>query len=380
MTAPEQPPYSTRLSRRDFLRSAALGGAGLLGASLLACGDDNSAPPTTPIATDIATPVGNATISAPNMTWQKLAPAGPLPPARFDHTLVNDGTRLYLFGGRGPDAMRDLWIYDIQANEWSPVQPEQSFDPPRARFGHNAIWDPQRSVMVLFGGQDGNTFYNDLWEYDPVANRWNVPMAGVDIVSQPSQRYGAAACYDDAGHLLITHGFTSTGRFDDIWQLDLASSTWTDISPAAGEKRPTKRCLIDGVWETHKRRFLIYGGQSNEAPFLDDLWGWSPEIVDWAQIAREPRPSARNMYAMVYDTSRTAALLFGGRTADGPVGDTWIFNSDGETWSQAAPQGEAISARYGHDAAIAPDGAIYVFGGTDGTATLDDLWRLDFAS
>ncbi len=362
---------STRLSRRDFLRSAALGGAGLFGASLFGCSSDHGSSPASgsPTAEASATAGGQATISAPNMSWSQLAPAGALPPARYDHTLVTDGTKLYLFGGRGPQPMNDLWLYDIAAKRWS----ESTASGPNARFGHNAVWDATRNKMVVFGGQAGSTFFDDVWEFDPAQGTWSPVSQGVG----PAARYGAAACLDDAGHMLITHGFTSSGRFDDTWQFDLASAAWTDISPAAGEKRPTKRCLIDGAWDTRKRRFLIYGGQSNEAPFLDDLWGWAPEIVDWAQIAREPHPSARNMYAMVYDTSRTAALLAGGRTADGPVNDTWIFHADGETWSQAAPQGELITARYGHDAAITPDGSIFVFGGTDGTANLNDLWRLE---
>ncbi len=362
-------PLLQKLSRRDFLRSAALGGAGLVGASLLGCGNNNGSPKNTPIATVFATPGGNATISAPNMTWSRLAPAGALPPARHDHSLVTDGSALYLFGGRNPEPLADLWRYDIASNTWEEINAPG----PAARFGHNAICD--RSRVLVFGGQAGSEFFNDLWELGLDTGHWQQLSA-----NGPAARYGAAACLDDAGHMLITHGFTSTGRFDDTWQFDLASAAWTDISPAVGEKRPTKRCLIDGAWDTRKRRFLIYGGQSNEAPFLDDLWGWAPEIVDWGQIAREPHPSARNMYAMVYDTSRTAALLVGGRTADGPVNDTWIFHADGETWSQAAPQGELITARYGHDAAIAPDGSTFVFGGTDGTTNLNDLWRLDFVS
>ena len=175
--------------------------------------------------------------------------------------------------------------------------------------------------------------------------------------------------------MLITHGFTNDGRFDDTWQFDLATSAWTDIS-GAPDDRPTPRCLIDGVWDQRKRRFSIYGGQSNEEPFLDDLWGWSPEI-GWQQIPRAPRPSARNMYAMVHDLDRTAVYLVGGRTADGPVGDTWVFYSDGENWAQASPAGEPLTARYGHDVAIGTDRAVHLFGGTDDGTIFDDLWRLD---
>jgi hypothetical protein len=377
MTAPEQRPHIVRLSRRDFLRSAALGGAGLFGASLLACSDNGDGGPSSPTAEASATAGGKATASAPNMTWTALTPSGPQPDARTEHSLVTDGTRLFLFGGRGQEPMNDLWTYDIAANAWTQLSAP---DGPRPLFGHNAIWDTTRSKLVVFGGQNGSTFYNDLWEFDPMTNQWLDPFATAHVGLQPAARYGAAACLDDAGHMLITHGQTPSGRVDDTWQFDLASPAWANISPAAGDKRPTKRALIDGVWDTRKRRLLIYGGQSDDAPYLDDLWGWIPEIADWQQIAREPRPSARAMYSNVYDDAQTAAYLFGGRTSDGPVNDTWVYFADGENWIQGTPTGQVPNARYGHDAAIAPGGSIFIFGGTDGTATFDDLWRLEIGS
>jgi N-acetylneuraminic acid mutarotase len=366
------------LSRRSFLRGALFGGAGLLGASVLGCGDDGGDTAETATApAPTATVLENVTISAPDMSWQQLAPSGETPAARYDHTLVSDGAKLYLFGGRGPEPVNDLWTYDLATGAWAQLNAQGA---PAARFGHNAIWDSQRNVMVVFGGQaDASEFFSDLWEFAPATNTWLDVLAGADPVALPNPRYGAAACLDDSGHMLITHGFTSEGRFDDTWQYDLAGQTfWTDLSGPEAE-RPLRRCLIDGIWDQRKRRFLIYGGQSNEAPFMDDCWGWSPEI-GWQQIARVPSPSARNMYTMVYDEARTVALLIGGQTESGPVNDIWVFHADGESWSQGAPQGEAFPARYGHDAAITPDGTIYVFGGNDGATPLSDLWVLERGS
>jgi hypothetical protein len=79
---------------------------------------------------------------------------------------------------------------------------------------------------------------------------------------------------------------------------------------------------------------------------------------------------------MVYDDPRTQALIIGGRSGDGPTNDVWIFHSVGESWTQAFPEGEAPSPRYGHDAVVLPDDRILVFGGTDGGSELNDLWEL----
>jgi hypothetical protein len=362
-----------RLSRRDFLRGAAIGGGALFGASILGCGDDDGGTPSATLEpTPFATVGGQATQSAPGMQWTRISPAGAQPPPRYDHTLVTDGAKLYLFGGRSPEPFADLWSYDVAAAAWTQLAPARG---PIARFGHNAAWDAPHSRMIVFGGQNGDDFYNDISEFDPASGAWNDPLAGADPVSLPAPRYGAAACLDDAGHLLVTHGFTATGRFDDTWQYDLASPGWTNITP--NDTLPVKRCLIDAVWDMRKQRLLIYGGQSNEAPYMDDLWGFSPEFSGWQRIERLPRPSPRNMYALVYDTTRSAATLIGGRTEDGQASDAWVFNADGETWTEADPQGGPLPARYGHDACIARDGSIYLFGGTDGSTTYNDLWRLE---
>jgi N-acetylneuraminic acid mutarotase len=359
------PPFeATPLSRRAFLRGAALGGAGLIGASVLGCGSDEggSSATATPVLDASPTPGGQSTTTAPSLQWTRVPVSGSLPPPRYDHTIVTDGTKIYLFGGRSPEPRDDLWAFDIAAGSWTELSPAQQ---PVARFGHNAVWDPSRSRVVIFGGQAGANFFNDIWEYDPAVNAWSDPTAGVDLAVAPAARYGAASCLDGSGHLLVSHGFTSEGRFDDT----------TEVSPSTD--RPTPRCLIDGVWDTRKERLMIFGGQSNDAPYMDDLWGWST-VTDWQRIARAPSPSARNLYAFVYDATLQQAFLIGGQSADGPLGDTWAFHSDGETWTQTDVDGRTrLPARYSHDACVTPEGGVYVFGGTDDSTTYSDLWQLE---
>ena len=58
----------------------------------------------------------------------------------------------------------------------------------------------------------------------------------------PANRYGSCAGYDPIrNRVLVSHGFTDFGRFDDTWAYSLADGTWTDISPEG--ERPIERCL-----------------------------------------------------------------------------------------------------------------------------------------
>ena len=122
----------------------------------------------------------------------------------------------------------------------------------------------------------------------------------------------------------------------------------------------------------------MFGGQTDGQPFLGDLWALDPEAGSWTEITSEPRPSPRNFYAMA-ETDPGRIVLFGGNTDDGPgpVNDLWFFDCATDTWTLAQPEGEAPSARYGHDAVwMAESRRFIVFGGHDTTGDLNDLWEL----
>ena len=67
---------------------------------------------------------------------------------------------MVLFGGSlDKKVFDDTWTYDGQA--WGQVV--TTAQPPQ-RSGHNMFYDPTRGRVMLFGGLDVLTFYNDMWE------------------------------------------------------------------------------------------------------------------------------------------------------------------------------------------------------------------------
>src|SRR3990172_5203051 len=314
-----------RLSRRRLLRGAWVGGSGLLAAYVVGCGDgdgdgalESASPTATAEQTDVATPIPEAT--APNiLRWGELDPSGERPPARHDHSLVTDGRSLFLFGGRsGDEELGDLWSFDTEAGTWNELS---SVGGPAARFGHNAVFDQARGRMLVFGGQAGGAFFNDFWGISPADGNW----ANITELSPllPSKRYGAAGALDPAGRFVVTHGFTDTGRFNDTWSFALEGAAWTEV-------------------ET------------------------------------EPRPSPRNLYAIVHTGSLN--MLFGGNTEGGPRNDLWWLLPGG-VWAEIPVQGEGPSPRFGHDAVwLADSNRMIVFGGQDNSGELDDLWELSLVA
>jgi len=99
----------------------------------------------------------------------------------------------------------------------------------------------------------------------------------------------------------------------------------------------------------------------------------------WSEFASDRKPPPRNLFSMVWDDERRRALVFGGQTADGRVNDVWIFDAVAGSWSELPTQGEAPSARSGHDSVWLPGRrSLLVFGGQNDDGDQNDLWELAF--
>lgn len=83
-------------------------------------------------------------------------------------------------------------------------------------------------------------------------------------------------------------------------------------------------------------------------------------------------PVGRADHAMAFDTTRGVFVLFGGRNAQGLLGDTWEWN--GTSWSCRSTFGP--TPRYGHDMAYdRARGVVVLFGGFDGVAYSEETWE-----
>ena len=130
------------------------------------------------------------------------------------------------------------------------------------------------------------------------------------------------------------------------------------------------------TWDTLRNRLFMFGGQTTGEPFLDDLWTLSSGR-GWTTVLRQPHPTGRTFYSLVYDTQREQVLMFGGNTADGASDETWIFHVQDEFWTHEEPAGERPSSRLGHDAVWLPgSSSMLVFGGEADGEDLNQLWQL----
>jgi hypothetical protein len=369
-----------------------------------------------------------------SLAWNELAPAGGPPPPRQFPSAVYDlaGRRMIVFGGsRFVSANEDIevtdpvWSLNLDASpRWTPV----GGDLPPRRTHSAGIYDPLRNRIVLYGGfQAGGaspgTFYSDTWELAlGISPRWTLltPAGG-----SPGPRSGHSAIYDPVrDRVLVFGGNRAATRYSDVWELTLGPTPrWTQLATSGGP--PPERTMHAAIYDSRLDRMVVYGGNGG-LEILWDIWtldlatnSWSelvpgtlfgrvsPAAVydvlhdrmvvmggappgdfvrafpfsgtpDW--IVLNPSGSApvyRTEAAAVYDTVAHLALMFGGSAGPLAMNDTWVLHLGGApAWLQLDTGFLLPPASLSPMAVYDQSGSrLYVY---VGESPMSDMWRLDF--
>ena len=124
---------------------------------------------------------------------------------------------------------------------------------------------------------------------------------------------------------------------------------------------------------------ILFGGcSSGFGPCPQgDLWSLDVAGGDWSEIRPQGiKPSPRSNPSLVVDDAGRA-ILFGGKTSDGPSAEVWSLDIAAGEWTALTPSGDTPSARYSHDAVWNPaTKQVIVFGGIGKAGALSDMWVL----
>ena len=131
--------------------------------------------------------------------WIKPKISGTPPPSRYGHSSVLAGSRIIIFGGKGPlNVLRDLHALDPVTMTW--YQGPEGGGAPSARFDHSANL-VGGTKMIVFGGWNGTDFFNDVYALDLEIMAWSKPNTSGPA---PSPRKGH--CSILIGTNLVIHG------------------------------------------------------------------------------------------------------------------------------------------------------------------------------
>lgn len=180
------------------------------------------------------------------------------------------------------------------------------------------------------------------------------------------------------GRVYVFGGTDRRRRQQDLYQLDLESSKWSQVETRG--TLPPRRSGALGV--VHKSNMFIFGGyDGRDGNYFNDLYYFNFDAQRWNQMPSivESRPEARTDHIMVLHLS--SIYIFGGYNGSSRFNDLCGYDINAQRWSREQAQGAIPSRRFGHSGVVHTEtNRLIVFGGWDGRDTLNDLHEYSFTS
>eukprot|EP01018_Ginkgo_biloba_P037843 Gb_11255 [translate_table: standard] len=251
-----------------------------------------------------------------NLKWQKLPEHRNLK-GRAGHTTTLVGKQFFVLGGRnGNEFFNDLWVFDIEVEQWKQLQQKVPFAP-RAYHTATLIGD---QYMWVIGGSDKTTMFDDVHVLNTITLQWSSPTIS-----------GSIAIRRRGTHAAVLHPLQS-------------------------------------------RSILIHGGYGGTNPqWLDDLSLLRTDSLDWVVLNPGGAvPCARGYHTLT--TIGAYAVLFGGKNDVGIVKEDYlsIFDVATNEWAIPKVQGQAPIPRSNHAATLMDNDLIIIHGGRHGALRLSD--------
>ncbi len=207
--------------------------------------------------------------------------------------------------------------------------------------------------------------------------RWApIPTAPPTAVDLPSVAYDAAR-----KRIVMFGGRTFDANLNNIpidSTFEWNGSGWGRLATSGG---PVARWGAGMVYDSVRRRIVLFAGQGAQPSAFGDTWEWDGK--QWRLLTTAHSPPLRGQFGMAYDSRRKVTVIYGGFTPLGlskaaGLDDTWEF--DGVDWKQIPVSGPPKLA--GHSLAYDPHrGVIVLAGGVDPTAMTQtpsqDTWEYD---
>jgi len=290
-------------------------------------------------------------LSLDAQTWTKKADVPSPQSGKFCFTI--DGN-VYIGGGYS-NAER-FAMYDTATNSWI-----SKADVPNSLSGRSngiGISINSKGYAGLGIDQAGISYFNDLWEYDPGTDTWtqkaNLPGTGRE----------GAGCFVTGNKLYVVGG-ASDVRTNEVWQYDPATDIWT-----------RKRNYIQGPiiypmsFSIAGKGYIACGFPGTEVS--NKMYQYDPSDDRWTLKASFPGVARQQGIAFVLDGNAWCGL---GRELSlfSPFQDMYRYDPLADTWATAG--NFPGDARFG---AVATSDGMTAWAGTGmlGTTDLEDWWQL----
>lgn len=238
------------------------------------------------------------------------------------------GTKIYVGGGNDGIGILfdDFWEYDQPTDTWT----QKANFPWGTRAAGTAFSIGNKGYMGL--GGNGSTYLDDFWEYDPANDSW------IQKANFPGgQREEAVGFsignkgYVGTGQLFVVGpNSTFTNAFDDFYEYNPATDTWTQKANFPG----VARAYAVGI-ECGGKGYIGLGGSNDQTLSFTDFYSYNNVTDIWT--AQTNMPGVGSADAGIF-TIGTDFYVVGGINFPSFSGTAACkkFNTVTNTWSSAA--------------------------------------------
>jgi photosystem II stability/assembly factor-like uncharacterized protein len=299
----------------------------------------------------------------PLLPWKGMGTSGAV---AGDTLLVMGGTHLYS-SSEGWDHDARLSAFDITSTRWRTLFSDADSMGPTA--GTTAVYDSTRRHMLVVGGRGR---VGAVWDLDLATGTWSRVVAPGAAPQPDTWDLNLAAAYDTARHrLLVVSG-------DRVHALSLEGNPMWSVLPTLGDAPALKEA--SAFYDPVRDRLVLVSGRFT-TPYYDYYFGGlqQPDLNDkvfalhlsgtpaWRELPTGGSAPERTGADVAYDASRDRLLLFGGRdpATSNLTADVFELSLTGNgTWRPVSTAGVGPSARAG--ATVVYDSAnerMLVYGG-----------------
>lgn len=192
----------------------------------------------------------------------------------------------------------DLQRYDPLTNTWLP----RASLPASGRYGSASFAINNKGYIACGNlGSAAGAFTNQLWEYDPLLDSWTQKTAFPAL-----SRYGCrGTSYNDLGYVfggLNGTGTSSSSFFNDLWEYDGISDSWSQKPNMPGiERSYASTFILDGK--------VVAGAGVHWTGLLADFYAFDPSTNSWSTLPS--LPSAPRWAASAFDIGGNGYLATG---------------------------------------------------------------------
>jgi N-acetylneuraminic acid mutarotase len=285
-------------------------------------------------------------LSALAQTWVPLAPL-PAAARQGPSSFVING-KAYVMGGWNFNTFfTELWMYDPVLNAWSQ---KAELPGPGRQFG---VAFAIEGIGYYGTGNAGSTAYTDWYAYDPTTDTWT-QKASLPGIGRTSA----------VGFTLGGLGYVATGGpnySNNVYRYDPVLDQWTTLPNFAGTPRRYAAGFVLGEYA------YVCNGQGSNG-HGNTCWRFDPMDDSWTQVANYPTGCSGGMAITLNDR----AQLFRGYNGAGYQSTIYEYDPQTDAWTQLANFTGGIRA---YATTFMIDGEGYLAMGF-GTEMQNDLWKV----